>query len=133
MGAAIEVQQLAEAGPRLAAAPVAAARPTLADEAGFLEGELDEAVGEGHAVLAAGEAIEVAHVPSAEPLAIEAQDALDLGGGRLAPRRPPAAPVIERDGAPGLVARPPAAHAAGINPQNVGRLPPGQGTAQCPH
>jgi hypothetical protein len=133
MRAAIEMEQLAEAGARLPPAPVAAARPALAHEAGFLEGELDEAVREGHGVLAPGKAIEVADVPAGKAVAIEAQEALDLEGRRFPARGAQAAPVIEGDDPAGFVARPPAPHAPGIEAEDIGRLQPADRPTQRPH
>ena len=100
MGAAIEVQEFAEAGAGLPPAPMPAARPGLADQPGLLQGELDEAVGEGHGVIPAGEAVEVADVPAGEALAIEAQDALHLGRRRFAARGAQTAAVIEGERPP---------------------------------
>jgi len=98
VAAAVEVQELTEARARLAAAAMAPAGAPLADEAGLVEREPDEGVGQGHAVIAPGEVVEVPHVeagvPVARPvaLAIQAQDALDLRDGALrrdgCPRRP---------------------------------------------
>ena len=124
MGAAVQMQQLAEAGAGFAPAPVPAALPALPHEPGLLEGELDEAVGEGHGVVAAGKAVEVADVPPGEALAIEAQDTLHLGRRGFAARGAQAAAVIERDAAPGIVARPPPPHAARIEVEDVGGLQP---------
>jgi hypothetical protein len=56
------VQELAEAGAGLAPAAMAAAGAALGDQARRLEGELDEGGGEAHAVIAPGEAEEVADV-----------------------------------------------------------------------
>src|SRR5437762_11490520 len=87
MRTAIEMQELTEAGPRLPAAPVTPARPAFAHKAGLLQSELDEAVGQGHRVIAAREPVEVPHVPAGEALAVQAHDALHLKGRRLAGRR----------------------------------------------
>src|SRR5574342_710908 len=95
------MQQLAEAGAGLAPAPVPPARPALADEPGLLQGELDEAVGQGHGVIAAGETVEVADVPAREALAIETQEAVDIGRPRFAARGAQTAAIIERDPLPG--------------------------------
>src|SRR5574342_783591 len=118
------MQQIAEAGAGLAPAPVPPARPALADEPGLLQGELDEAVGQGHGVIAAGETVEVADVPAREALAIETQEALDLGRRRFAARGAQTAAIIERDAPPGLVARSPAPHAARVEAEDVGGLQP---------
>jgi hypothetical protein len=69
MAAAVEVQQLAEARARLATAPMAPAGAPLADEAGREEREPDEGVGQGHAVIAPGEVVEVPHVEAGVPVA----------------------------------------------------------------
>src|SRR5437773_1830301 len=122
MGTAIEMQQLAHAGAGLATAPMAAARAPLAHEPGFLQGEPDEAIGERHRVIAPGKAIEVADVPAGEALAVQPQDALDLGGRGLAPRRAHPAPIIQRHRPAGLIAGAPAPHAAWIEAQDVGGL-----------
>jgi hypothetical protein len=79
--AAIEMQQLAEAGARLAPPMVAAARAGSAHEPGFLQRQLPEAVLEPHAMVAPGEAIAVAYVLAGKPLAVQAQDG-PLHGGR---------------------------------------------------
>jgi hypothetical protein len=128
MAAAIEVQEFAETRARLAAPPMTAPGAPLADEAGFLERELDEGVGQGHAVIAPGEVVEVPHVeagvPVARPvaLAIQAQDALDLRDGRFAARGLPAAPIIEAQDAVTLIPGAPAAQAARMDAENVGTL-----------
>ena len=66
MATAIEMQQLAEAGPRLAATPMATARMMLGHQAGRLQRLFHEGVAELHAVLPAGELMEM---PNVEPLA----------------------------------------------------------------
>jgi hypothetical protein len=62
VAAAVQVQQLAEAGPGLAAPAVAASGPAFAHQPRLLKGELDEAVGQRHAVIPAGEVVKVADV-----------------------------------------------------------------------
>ncbi len=62
MATAVEVQQRAEARAGLATPAMAAAGARLADEAGLLERELHERVGERHAVIPLGELEEVAEV-----------------------------------------------------------------------
>jgi hypothetical protein len=52
MGTAIEVQQLTEAGPGLAAAAMAAAGPAFGQQPGALQRPLDERVAERDAVVA---------------------------------------------------------------------------------
>lgn len=66
MAAAVEVQQLAEAGTGLAAAAMASARAVGRDQAGGLEGLLDKGVAEAHAVVAAPELVEVPDVEALE-------------------------------------------------------------------
>src|SRR5262245_10072360 len=65
MATAVEMQQLAETGPRLPAPAMPAARPLLGHQAGGLQGAFDERVAETHAVVAAGELVKV---PDVEPL-----------------------------------------------------------------
>src|SRR5713226_6430121 len=99
MRAAVQMQELAEAPPRLPAPPVPAAGAALGDEPGRLQREFDEAVGQCHAVVAPRELVEVADiepgmaVPRAVPLAVEAQDAFDLGERGMPRRRLLASPV----------------------------------------
>jgi hypothetical protein len=133
MPAAVKMQQFPEARPGLAAAAMAAPRPSLADQAGLLQRELHEAIGQVHVVVAPGEAIEVAHVPAAEALPVEPQDPLHLGRGGLPPRRTPGALVVQGDGTARLVSRPPAPHAAGMQAENVGRLQPRDRSTQGLH
>ena len=136
MAAAVEVQELAEARARLAAAAMAPPGAPLADEAGLLERELDEGVGQGHAVIAPGEVVEVPHVeagvPVARPvaLAIQAQDALDLRDGRFAARGLAAAPIVQAQDAVALIPGAPAAQAARVDAENVGALQPRQRPGQ---
>ena len=103
MVAAVDGEQLAEAGAGLAAAPMPAPRPPLGDQARFLERELDERVGQRHAVFTPRDVMEVADTEAAIPLAIELQDALDLERRRVAPGGL-AALVVEAEGAIGLKA-----------------------------
>ena len=132
MGAAIEVQQLPEAGARLAPLPMAAAGPALAHQARFLQRQLDETVGEPHAMLALRQVVEVAHVKAEVALAVQAQDSLHLGHRRLQARGAPTAPIIEPKDPLGLIARPPAPQTAGLDAQDVRRLQPRQRPTQCP-
>jgi len=81
MATAVEMQELAEAGAGLTAPPVAAARAVLGDEAGTLQGLLDEGVAEADTVLAAGEGAEVADVEALVAIAVEREQALDVGHG----------------------------------------------------
>jgi hypothetical protein len=94
------------------------------------------AVGQGHAVIAPGEVVEVPHVEAGGPVAgpvapaVQAQDALELGNGRFAPRRVTAAPVVQAQAAVLLIAGAPAAQAAGMDAENVGALQPRQRPGQ---
>src|SRR6185295_16912588 len=126
----------AETRARLPAAAMAPAGAPLANEAGLVEREPDEGVGQGHAVIAPGEVVEVPHVeagvPVARPvaLAIQAQDALDLRDGRFATRGLAATPVVQAQDAVALIPSAPAAQAARMNAEDVGALQPGQGPSQ---
>jgi hypothetical protein len=71
------VQQFAQAGAGLATAAMAAPGAAFADQAGVLQRKLDEAVGQGDAMLAAREAMKVADVSARIPLAVQAQHPLD--------------------------------------------------------
>jgi len=122
MGAAIEVQQLAHARARLAAASVPAPRPPLAHEPGFLERQPHEAIRQGDAMLAPREAVEVADVPAAIAVLIESQNALHLPHRGLPARRLPATPVVQADHAVRFIPGPPPPQAAGVDPQNIGGL-----------
>src|SRR4030095_12353203 len=108
----------------------------LADEAGLAERELDEGVGQGHAVIAPGEVVEVPHVeagvPVARPiaLAIQAQDALDLRDGGFTARGLAAAPIVQAQDAVALIPSAPAAQAARLDAENVGAPQPRQGPGQ---
>ena len=129
--AAIEMQQLAEARAGLAPAPMGSPRAPFAHEARLLQRELDEAVGERHAVLPARELVEVPHVEAAIGLAIEPQDALDLESRRVPARGLPAL-VVEPQRPVGFKPGAPAPQAAGIQAQNVGGLQPRQRSTERP-
>ena len=122
VGAAVEMQQFAEAGPGLAPPSVAAPGAALGHEPRLLEGEPD-AVGEPHAVIAAGEVMEVPHVEAAVGVAVQAQHALDLGHRRFAGRGQLAS-VIEADHLVGFIPGPSAAQAPRMDTEDVGRLQP---------
>lgn len=132
MRAAIEMQELAEAGPRLPAAPVPPAGPAFAHEAGFLQGELDEAVRQGDLVIAASEPVEVPHVPTGETLAVQADDALHLEGRRFPGRRQLPA-IIEGDRPARVEAGPPPPQTAGLHPEDVRGLQPREFPTQRSH
>src|SRR5207253_666466 len=109
----------------LAPAAMAPAGAPFADQARLLQGKLNEAVRQPQRVVAAGEAVEVADVPAPVALAVEAQGVLDLDDGRLA-RRGQLAAIIQPEDPVGLIARPPASQAAGVDSQNIGGLQPRQ-------
>src|SRR5690349_9396272 len=94
MAAAVEVHQFAPAWPRLAAPPMAAARPVLRQQAGLLQRRLHVRVGQRHPMLAARDLVEVPRVETGVLLAIEPQEPLDFGEG-CPPRRGPPAPAVE--------------------------------------
>jgi len=133
MAAAVEVPQLAEARARLAAPPVAAAGAVFGDEARTLQGLLDEGVAEADAVLPARELVEVPHIEPLIAVAVEGEQALDLGHrGPLGRGHLPAAieqPVIAV--ALQLPSQP--ADAAGAAAEDLGRLDPGQLAVQGSH
>jgi hypothetical protein len=79
MGTAVEVEQLAEARPRLAPPAMPPARAPFREQAGALQGALDERVAQRHAMVAPGQVAEMAPIEAGVALAIEAQHALDLG------------------------------------------------------
>src|SRR4029453_13674710 len=95
MATAIEMQELAEAGAGLAAAPMPAAGLLRGDQAGGLQRLFDKGIAEAHAVLAPGELVEMVDVEPEIALAIEGQQALDLGDGGALRRRRLTAPVQE--------------------------------------
>ena len=126
MGAAIEVQHLAEARPGLPAAAVAAAGAALGDELGRLQGLFDEGVGQGDPVVALRDLVEVADIEVVVRLPIQLQDPLDLGEGHLPGRGAPAAAIPQAVIALALVAQPPAAQGAGTPAEDLLGLPPRQ-------
>jgi len=130
MAAAIEMQQFAKAGVGLAAAAMAAARLLFRDEAGRLQDLLHEGVAEAHAVLPAGEPIEVADIEALVPVPVEGEHALDSGDRRALGRRGPP-PSVEQ-AVIAIVLEPPAhaANTAGAAAQDVGGLLPGELPAQ---
>src|SRR5262249_23467781 len=111
--------------PRLAAPPVAAARPVLRQQAGLLQGRLDVGVGQRHAVLAARDLVEVSRVEAGVPRAIELQESLDFGEGRPPRRGPPTPPVEQAEIAIAGKAPAPAAHTARRAAHDLCRLNPG--------
>ena len=71
MAATVEVHQLAPARARLAAAPVAAARPMLRQQAGLLQSRLHVRVGQRPPVRAARDLVEVPRVEAGVLFTIE--------------------------------------------------------------
>ena len=126
MATAVEMEQLADTWARLAAAPMAAPRPLLRHEAGGLEGLFHEGIAEREAMLAAGEAMKVPHVEPLIVLAVEGEQALDLGDGR--PFRGGRLPTAIEQPVIAEVFQPPAQspNAAGTATKKVGGLEPGE-------
>ena len=126
MPAAVEMQQLAKTGARLAAPPVPAARPVWGDEPRALQRLVDEGIAEAHLVVPPGELVKVPDVEAGIALAVERQDPLHLGHGGPLGRRRPAPPIVELVDAVAFELPPQAAHAAGTAAQDLGGLDPGQ-------
>ncbi len=126
MATAVEMEQLAEAGPRLAPPPVAAPGAVFGHQPGALQGLLDEGVAEAHPVLAAGELVEVAHIEPLIAVAVQGQEALDLGHRRPLGRGRLAAAIEQAVIAMVLQQPPQAPNAPGAAAENVGRLDPTQ-------
>src|SRR5580765_8222159 len=126
MRAAVDMQQLPEAGARLAAAAVPTPRAALGEQAGGLQEPFDERVAERDPMVALGELMKVGRIKPGVLLLVEARDARDLRHGGAAGRGlvPPAIPepVI----AALLIPQPPAAQGAGPPAQDILRLQPGQ-------
>ena len=132
MSTAVEVQQLADARPGLAPSAMPPTGAALTHQAGLLQRQLHEAIGQRHPMIAPSEAVEVAHVPAGKALSVQPHDMLHLERRRLARRRQ-LPPIVQRHGAAGFKPRPPAPHTAGLNAQHVRCLQPRQGATQCPH
>src|SRR5258706_4233213 len=120
------MQQLAQAGPRLPPAAMAAPRALLGHEPGTLERLLHEDITEAHLVLAPRDVVEVADVEALIVLPVQRQEALDLGHRRALGRRRAAPPVVEIVDAIPLELQPQAPDAARTAPPDVGRLDPRQ-------
>src|SRR2546425_13375412 len=85
---------------------------SLGQQAATLQGPPDKRIRQGHRVIAAREVVEMPAIEAGVALAVEPEDALDLGQ-RCAPRGGRAAPAIpEPVVAVPLVAQPPATHGA---------------------
>src|SRR6185436_20535069 len=125
MATAIEMQEFAEAGAGLAAAPMPAAGLLGGDQAGSLQRLFDKGIAEAHAVLAPGELVEMADVEPEIALAIEGQQALDLGDGGALRRRRLTAPVQEPVVTIVLLAPPEAPDRAGAVAMDVRGRDPG--------
>jgi hypothetical protein len=133
MAAAVEMQQLAEAGAGLTAPAVAAAGAVLGHEPGALQGLLDEGVAEADAVLPARELVEVADVEPLIAVAIEREQALDLDHGSPL-RRGHLPPAIEQPVIAVVLQLPPQPpDAAGAAAQDLGGLNPGELPVQGSH
>src|SRR5882724_3458349 len=135
MATAVEMQQFAEARPRLAPPPMAAARPAPAHEAGLLQGLPDEAVRQPHVMLAPDDVAEAPHIEAgvavarAIALAIEPEHALHLVHGHRAWRARP--PQMEQPGAAAvLIAQAYPLHRPRTHAQDVGHLKPTLPSAQ---
>jgi hypothetical protein len=129
MGAAVEVQQLAEPGAGLPAPAVATAGAALAHQPGLLERQANEAVGQRHAVIPAEEVVEGAHVEAAVGVPIQAQDPRQLAHRHLA-RRGQLPAIVEPVALVGLIAGAPPPQAARLDAEDVGGLQPGEGATQ---
>ena len=124
VAAAVQVQELAEAGPWFAPPAVAAPGAVFGHQPRTLQGLLDEGITEAHAVLPAGELVEVAHIEPLVALAVEGQQALHFGHrGPLGRGRPAAA--IEQAVIAAVLEEPPQPpNAPRAAPQDLGRLDP---------
>ena len=120
---AIQVQELAEAGPRLAAPTVPPTCLPFGEQPRLLQGLLHVAVRQRHGVLAPRDLVEVPTIESRVPLSIELEHALELRHWHATLRR--RAPLIHQAVvAPALVALPPPAEIARRHPQNLRGLEP---------
>src|SRR5262249_2900131 len=124
MATAVEVDELAEAGPRLPPPAMTTARPTLSDEPRRLQSELDEGVGECHVVIAPGELVEVTDIEAGVVLPVETQDPLHLGLRRGEVRGAPAAAIEQAEHGIAFIPRAPPAERSRMDPQDVGGLQP---------
>src|SRR5436309_3879729 len=120
------MQELAEAGARLAAPAMPTPGLVLGHQARGLQGLLHERVAEAHAMLAPGELVEMPDVEPQIPLAIEREQALHLGD-RGALGRGGLPPAVQETVIP-VMLQPPAdaPNRAGAVAQDVGGLHPGQ-------
>ena len=127
MAAPVEVQQLAQARPRLPPAAMPASCPPLGHKPRGLEGLLDEAVRQLHLMIAPHDVAEMPHVKPgvavARPvaLAVEPQHALQLRH-RHRPGRTTPAVIEQAVVAHLLIAQPEPAHRARTQAQDVGHL-----------
>jgi hypothetical protein len=128
----VEMQHLAEAGPRLAPHPVPAPRPILAHQPCGLQGLLHEAVGQRHRVLPPGDLMKV---PAVEPpvlVPVESQNPLDLFVRRPALRGSAPSPVDKPLDSVPLPTHSPPPQCPWAHLQNVRRLPPAVLATDCP-
>jgi hypothetical protein len=122
------MQQFAHARPRLPPAAMAAAGVVAGQPTGVLQRRFHVGVRPLHAVVALRDLIEMAPVEAGVTLAIEPPDPLDLRAGRLARRGPSAAAIEQAVVAGGLIPGAPAAYGAIGAPDDLGRLPPIDGS-----
>ena len=131
MQTAVEMQQFSETGPRLPAAPMPAAGAPAGQEPGPLQECFDKGVGQRDGVLPSGHLIEVAPIEAGVPLAVQPQDALDLGDRGPLGRGLCAPAVVQPVIAVLLEAPPHAANAARTPAEDIGHLQPCQRAAQA--
>ena len=95
MPTAVQVEQLAETGARLPAPAMATPGLVLRHQAGGRQGFLHERIAKAHAVLASRQLVKVADIEALIPLAIQREQALDVGDGGALGRGNLPAPVQE--------------------------------------
>src|SRR4029453_10710098 len=94
-------------------------RPMLLDQPGGLQRLFEEAIGDGHAVLALRHLVKVPHIEPAIPLPIQTQQALPFPRRDSPDRRRGAALIDQPDIAMLLIPLTPAAETARGEPENV--------------
>ena len=130
MRTSVDVQELAEAGARLAPPPMAAASPLLLHQLRRLQGLFHEAIRHRHPVISPGNLMEVPHVEPRVPLAIQPQHQFHLRR-RHAPFRRPQQPSVDQATVPvGLESLPPPPERAGRPAQDLRRPEPMQLAAE---
>ncbi len=130
MDAAVGMQQFAETGARLPAAPMPSAQAPLGDQPRPLQQRFDKGIGQRDRMLSPGDLVEVAGIEAQIPLAVQAQDALDVAHRRPLGRGLRAAAVVQAVIAVPLKTPAHPANAAGAPTEDVGHLQPGQRSAQ---